>query len=85
MSEQSVPTDGQEPAYVPEPGTLMVDMRHGRVGEFRGVVGPYWLLRPVCGGTEWEAKPEHVRLTAPIERLRAENTRCNARSRGEYL
>jgi hypothetical protein len=35
---------------VPELGALMVDTsRGGRVGEFRGVAGPYGFLRPVCG------------------------------------
>ncbi|MEE1930891.1 hypothetical protein V1J52_22360 [Streptomyces sp. TRM 70351] len=64
----------------------MVDTSHeGRVGEFRRVAGPYWTLRPVCGGAEWEAEPEHVRPAEPIERLRAETARANARSRGEYL
>ncbi|MGC5397673.1 hypothetical protein ACPXCP_18250 [Streptomyces sp. DT20] len=86
MSAQIVPPDGQEPALVPEPGTLMVDIGRGnQVGEFRGLAGPYWSLRPVCGGQEWEAEPEHVRLADPIERLRAQNARCNARSRGEVL
>ncbi|WP_328867256.1 hypothetical protein [Streptomyces sp. NBC_00304] len=86
MSAQIVPPDGQEPALVPDPGTLMVDIGRGnQVGEFRGLAGPYWSLRPVCGGQEWEAEPEHVRLADPIERLRAQNARCNARSRGEVL
>ncbi|MEU8506814.1 hypothetical protein AB0C40_19180 [Streptomyces brevispora] len=86
MSVQNVPADGREPVRVPAPGTLMVDTsRKNGVGEFRGVAGPYWALRPVCGGQEWEAKPEHVRLADPIERLRAQNARCNARSRGEVL
>ncbi|MFD4814914.1 hypothetical protein ACFVWX_31850 [Streptomyces sp. NPDC058220] len=86
MSAQNIPTDGQEPAHVPNPGTLMVDTsREDRVGEFRGVAGPYWSLRPMNGGTEWEAEPRHVRLADPIERLQAENARCNARSRGEWL
>ncbi|MEV0125531.1 hypothetical protein AB0I16_28985 [Streptomyces sp. NPDC050703] len=64
----------------------MVDTsRDGRVGEFRGVAGPYWALRPVCGGTEWEAEPEHVRPADVMERLRAKAARANARSRGDVL
>ncbi|WP_329216797.1 hypothetical protein OG352_12680 [Streptomyces sp. NBC_01485] len=85
MSAQNVPTDEQDPVHVPESGTLVVDTSRDRVGEFRGVAGPYWSLRPVCGGREWEAKPEHVRPADPIERLRAETARCNARSRGDVL
>ncbi|MFF9351312.1 hypothetical protein [Streptomyces sp. NPDC014734] len=64
----------------------MADTGHGdRVGEFRGVAGPYWSLRPVRGGTEWEAPPECVRRLTSSERLRAETARANARSRGELL
>ncbi|MGY1500722.1 hypothetical protein ACW4TU_29785 [Streptomyces sp. QTS52] len=69
---------------VPAPGTLVVDLRgEARVGEFRGTAGPYWSLRPVCGGTEWDADPEHVRPATPAERLSARTARENARSRGE--
>lgn len=87
MSVQNVPTRGEKPVRVPEPGTLVVDTSSGdRVGEFRGSAGPYWSLRPVCGGTEWEAEPEHVRPADASERLHAENARCNARSsRGALL
>ncbi|MFF5876620.1 hypothetical protein ACIQ9M_19530 [Streptomyces californicus] len=71
---------------MPSVGTLMVDAgRAGRVGVFRGVAGPYWSLRPVCGGVEWEARPEHVRPATAAERLRARTARANARSRGEVL
>ncbi len=72
-------------ARVPERGTLMVDTRRGEVGEFRGIAGPYWALRPVCGGIEWDADPAHVRPAAPMERLHAQVARANARSRGEIL
>ncbi|MEE1746775.1 hypothetical protein [Streptomyces sp. JV184] len=71
---------------LPLVGVLLVDAsRHDRVGEFRGVAGPYWSLRPVCGGAEWEAEPVNVRVASPLERLRAENARCNARSAGRIL
>ncbi|MFH8759580.1 hypothetical protein [Streptomyces atroolivaceus] len=76
----------REVFLLPPPGTLVVDtVRDDRVGEFRGVVGPYWSLRPTEGGAEWEADPAHVRLATPVERLRAENARCNARSEGRFL
>lgn len=77
---------GQEPPRPPAPGTLVVDtVREDRVGEFRGVAGPYWSLRPVRGGAEWEVDPAYVRPATPIERLRAENARSNARSEGRFL
>ncbi|MER6502367.1 hypothetical protein ABT218_24055 [Streptomyces sp. NPDC001455] len=80
------PGSGQEPPQLPALGALMVDTSHGeRVGEFRGVAGPYWSLRPVRGGAEWEAEPACVRPAGPIERLRAETARANRRSRGELL
>ncbi|MFJ5289921.1 MULTISPECIES: hypothetical protein [unclassified Streptomyces] len=80
-------TDNNSPArqgtsYVPALGTLMVDTGHGnRTGEFRGLSGPYWSLRPVSGGPEWEAVPGQVRPPTPAERLTAENARVNTRSR----
>nr|WP_254077019.1 hypothetical protein [Streptomyces pacificus] len=64
----------------------MVDFsRDDRVGEFHRGAGAYWALRPVCGGTEWDASPKHVRPANRTERLSAETARANARSRGELL
>ncbi|MEU6229101.1 hypothetical protein [Streptomyces sp. NPDC047042] len=84
MSGESVLAQRREPPPAPALGALVVDTScEGRVGEFRGITGPYWFLRPVCGGTEWEAKPEHVRPVTPTERLSARTARENARSRGE--
>ncbi|WP_078509029.1 hypothetical protein [Streptomyces zinciresistens] len=85
MAAQNVPTDAPETAHVPETGAFLVDTSRNRVGEFRGVAGPYWSLRPIGGGVEWEASPEHVRPADPAERLSAETARANARSRGERL
>ncbi|MFF8553148.1 hypothetical protein ACF058_09955 [Streptomyces sp. NPDC015501] len=80
------PTPSDTPAPAPAPGTLLVDTsRADRVGEFRGVAGPYWSLRPVGGGVEWEVEPRHVRPAVLIEQLRARTARLNARSRGEVL
>lgn len=86
MSVQEGPSNEQKPPQVPAPGTLLVDTsRRDQVGEFRGTAGPYWSLRPVCGGTEWEAEPMNVRVPSPMERLQAETARCNARSAGRIL
>ncbi|MFH8434248.1 hypothetical protein ACH4A3_03300 [Streptomyces sp. NPDC018007] len=71
---------------VPVRGTLLVDTSRGdRVGEFQGVAGPYWSLRPVGGGHEWEVEPRSVRPALLMEQLRARTARLNARSRGEVL
>ncbi|MFJ1784251.1 hypothetical protein ACIOML_08060 [Streptomyces anulatus] len=80
------PSNASAPTPLPAPGTLLVDTsRADRVGEFRGVAGPYWSLRPVGGGAEWEVEPRHVRPAVLIEQLRARTARLNARSRGEVL
>lgn len=85
MSGENVSPNAQGPR-TPVLGAVMVDTsRQDRVGEFRGLSGPYWAIRPLGGGLEWEAAPGDVRPATPIERLRAENARCNARSRGESL
>lgn len=74
----------QKRAQLPSAGALLVDRgRNDRVGEFRGVAGPYWSLRPVGGGPEWEAIPEYVRPATRDERLRARTAYENARSRGD--
>ncbi|MFI1223212.1 MULTISPECIES: hypothetical protein [unclassified Streptomyces] len=80
------PNPEEPPPDLPALGTFLVDTSRGdRVGAFRGVAGPYWSLRPIGGGTEWEAEPRSVRLALPIEQLRARTARANARSRGEVL
>lgn len=84
--ERSVVPSAPEPLFLPGLGALVVDTGRGdRVGEFRGVAGPYWSLRPVGGGTEWEAEPQRVRPALLMEQLRARTARLNARSRGEVL
>ncbi|MFD4173151.1 hypothetical protein [Streptomyces anulatus] len=86
MYGENVRPNSLAPPALPAPGTLLVDTsRADRVGEFRGVAGPYWSLRPVGGGAEWEVEPRHVRPAVLIEQLRARTARLNARSRGEVL
>ncbi|WP_424863584.1 hypothetical protein [Streptomyces sp. MMS24-I29] len=79
------PAPVPSPASTPAPGTVMVDLSQDRVGEFRGEWCGKWSLRPVGGGVEWTVDPEDVRPADPIQRLRAELTRANRRSRGELL
>ncbi|MFE1367144.1 hypothetical protein ACFW84_23300 [Streptomyces anulatus] len=80
------PSTPSAPTPLPALGTLLADTsRADRVGEFRGVAGPYWSLRPAGGGAEWEVEPRHVRPAVLIEQLRARTARLNARSRGEVL
>ncbi|MDJ0340787.1 hypothetical protein QMK19_18545 [Streptomyces sp. H10-C2] len=49
---------------IPEVGALAVDTAKRRTGHVMGRVGPYIQLRPVGGGTEWDACPENVK---PVE------------------
>ncbi|MGQ4715011.1 hypothetical protein ACUN22_15140 [Streptomyces anulatus] len=86
MYGENVCPNAQQPPGLPALGALVVDSGHGdRVGEFRGVAGARWSLRPVGGGVEWEAEPHRVRPALLIEQLRARTARLNARSRGEVL
>ncbi|MFJ9622105.1 hypothetical protein [Streptomyces sp. NPDC101181] len=86
MYGENVSSNMGPPLRVPTPGTLLADTSRGdRVGEFRGVAGPYWALRPVGGGREWEVEPRYVRPALLLEQLRARTARLNARSRGEVL
>ncbi|MEI7030678.1 hypothetical protein [Streptomyces pratensis] len=86
MDSENACPNTRQPPRVPAPGTLWTDTSRGdRVGEFRGVAGPYWSLRPVGGGREWEVEPRHVRPALLMEQLRARTARLNARSRGEVL
>ncbi|OKK24748.1 hypothetical protein AMK09_00650 [Streptomyces sp. CB02488] len=74
----------QKRVQLPPAGALLVDRgRNDRIGEFRGAAGPYWSLRPIGGGPEWEALPEYVRPATRDERLRARTAYENARSRGD--
>ena len=66
----------------PEIGDVVYDEVTRRVGELRGRVGPYWQLRPVGGGREWDA-PGPIRHATAAEKLSAGVALANARSRGE--
>ncbi|MEU0986400.1 MULTISPECIES: hypothetical protein [unclassified Streptomyces] len=65
----------------PAVGELMYDGSTDKVGEFRGLSGSSWALRPIRGGAEWEVEPECVRPLSSDERLRALNSQANTRSR----
>ncbi|MFF4408094.1 hypothetical protein [Streptomyces sp. NPDC001404] len=81
MSGKNAPIERQDPPDLPVPGALMVDGQ-GRIGEFRGMWCGRWSLRPVAGGTEWTVAPADAQPASPEQRLGAEVTRANARSRG---
>lgn len=66
--------------YTPEIGDLVYDDVSHRVGEVRGQEGPYWQLRPVGGGREWDAR-NPLRPATAAEKLSAGVALANARSR----
>ncbi|MFI6404498.1 hypothetical protein [Streptomyces sp. NPDC050548] len=68
--------------YAPEPGELVYDEATRKVGRVMGNEGPYWQLRPVGGGLEWDARGP-LRPATAAEGLSAGVALANARSRGE--
>lgn len=66
----------------PEIGDVVYDEVTRKVGELMGHVGPYWQLRPVGGGREWDARGS-IRPATTAEKLSAGVALANARSRGE--
>jgi hypothetical protein len=54
------------------PGAVVYDAGTRRIGEYRGMGGPYAMLRPLGGGREWEAEPARIRPATPAERLTAD-------------
>ncbi|MFI9343311.1 hypothetical protein ACIG0D_18880 [Streptomyces sp. NPDC052773] len=69
--------------FEPGPGDLVEDTVAKRIGKVMGFVGPYVQLRPVGGGTEWDAEPGTLRPVTVGEALSAGVSVANARSRGE--
>ncbi|MFJ2440800.1 hypothetical protein ACIOWG_10120 [Streptomyces sp. NPDC087658] len=69
----------------PAVGALVLDTAKDQIGEYRGEWAGEWSLRPVDGGKEWTADPEHIQLATLEQRLRAGTAHANARSRGEVL
>ena len=66
--------------FIPEIGDLVYDVATGKVGQAMGHEGPYWQLRPVGGGHEWDAEGP-IRPPTDAERLSAGVAVVNARSR----
>jgi hypothetical protein len=68
--------------YVPETFEWVKDAGSSKVGEVRGKEGPHYQLRPVCGGREWDARPENIRELTPEERVRVKLQTVNRGSSG---
>lgn len=70
---------------VPPVGIRVGDTVHDpacdRVGVVMARQGPYYQLRPLGGGREWDADPARVRALTPAELLSARVADANTRSR----
>ncbi|MFE4540522.1 hypothetical protein ACFRKB_36575 [Streptomyces scopuliridis] len=67
--------------WLPGVGESVHDTARDRVGRVIGNEGPYIQLRPLAGGREWDADPDHLRTLTPAELLSALVADANARSR----
>ncbi|MFE5854081.1 hypothetical protein ACFQ61_12810 [Streptomyces sp. NPDC056500] len=70
----------KESGLEPEVGDVVRDTRLGRVGRVMGGEGPYLRLRPLNGGLEWDALPEHLVPADQSDAMSAEVARANAQS-----
>ncbi|WP_369262951.1 hypothetical protein [Streptomyces sp. R35] len=66
---------------VPSVGEAVHDTVRDRVGRVMGHIGPYIQLRPLAGGLEWDADPNHLHPLTPAELLSALVAEANTRSR----
>jgi len=52
---------------LPAVGTVFVDTARTLIGEFRGIDGKSYCLRPLGGGREWTVDPKWVRPATESE------------------
>lgn len=60
---------------------IVTDTNADKLGRVMGFVGLYVQLRPLGGGREWDARPEHLKPARCSEALKASVAEANARSR----
>ncbi|MCX4574655.1 hypothetical protein OHB41_15940 [Streptomyces sp. NBC_01571] len=65
----------------PGVGVAVHDTVRDRDGRVMGHEGPYLQVRPLGGGVEWDADPDHLRPLSQDELLSALVSEANARSR----
>lgn len=66
---------------IPAIGETVRDTARDCVGVVMGHEGPYVQLRPVKGGCEWDADPNHIAPVSVRELLSPRVAEANARSR----
>ncbi|MEV5609231.1 hypothetical protein [Streptomyces sp. NPDC052225] len=71
------------PPSCPRPaiGATVHDTAFGRIGVVMGYEGPHVQLRPLGGGREWDAAPDHMEIMTRTATLSARVAEANARSR----
>ncbi|MCX4882195.1 hypothetical protein [Streptomyces sp. NBC_00847] len=62
-------------------GELAKDSARDRIGVVMGAVGGRVQIRPIGGGTEWDAHPDNVVAPSPREELSTRLAIKNANSR----
>ncbi|MFF4245190.1 hypothetical protein ACFYY2_12035 [Streptomyces sp. NPDC001822] len=61
---------GSHRLYVPRIGDIVKDSaKKAPAGTVMGHEGPYYQLRPLGGGKEWDARPEDIEPVPQIELL----------------
>ncbi|MCM2390085.1 hypothetical protein [Streptomyces albipurpureus] len=66
----------------PELGDVVRDTSNkNRIGRVMGHEGPYYQLRPLNGGVEWDALPEHLVPAEQSDAMSAAVAEVNAHSR----
>jgi hypothetical protein len=69
--------------HTPAIGETAKDIKSGKLGVVKGNDGPYYQMRPLGGGREWDVNPENIREANPDEILRERVAVANRQSRGE--
>lgn len=77
----SAPETAREHPQYWEPGEMAKDTATGRVGRVMGHEGPYYQLRPLNGGREWDADPEALEPACQSDALSADVAEANWRAR----
>ncbi|MFB7027202.1 MULTISPECIES: hypothetical protein [unclassified Streptomyces] len=71
----------QEHSHHWERGDVARDLRTDRVGHVMGHVGPYYQLRPLTGGKEWEAFADNMVPAQQSDAMLPQVREANRRSR----
>lgn len=71
-----------EQPHPPVIGETVRDIKSGKIGVVKGNEGPYYQMRPLCGGREWDVNPEDIREVDPDDASRGHVAVTNRQSSG---